>query len=98
MEFTRNRYFMSGMLLILLGIQFRMVHSFVLNEPATRTLIKLSKNGPVAANNTSPLNTLFMQVTPSPRKQVVPPRWLGLAMVAVGVVISLHALAMPRTN
>jgi hypothetical protein len=98
MEFTRNRYFMAGMLLILLGIQFRLVHSFVLNEPATRTLIKLSKNGPVAANNTSPLNTLFMQVAPSPKKQVVPPRWLGLAMVAAGVVISLHAMAMPRTN
>jgi disulfide bond formation protein DsbB len=98
MEFTRNRYFMAGMLLILLGIQFRMVHSFVLNEPATRTLIKLSKNAPVAASTPSTFNQFFMQVTPSPRKQVVPPRWLGLAMVAVGVVISLHALAMPRTG
>lgn len=96
MEFTRNRYFMLGMLLILLGIQFRMVQSFVLNEPATRTLVKLSKNSPAAASNTSALNSFFIQLAPHPKKRVVPPRWLGLAMIAVGAVISLHALAMPR--
>jgi hypothetical protein len=96
MEFTRNRYFMLGMLLILLGIQFRMVQSFVLNEPATRTLVKLSKNSPAAANSGPSLNSFFMQIAPHPKKRVEPPRWLGLAMVAVGAVISLHALAMPR--
>jgi hypothetical protein len=96
MEFTRNRYFMIGMLLILLGVQFRMVQSFVLNEPATRTLVKLSQNSPSAANSGPSLNSFFMQITPHPKKRVVPPRWLGLAMVAVGAVISLHAIAMPR--
>ncbi len=36
MEFDRNRYFMIGILLFLLGMQFRMVESFVLNETSTR--------------------------------------------------------------
>ena len=34
MSITRNRYFLAGILLILLGIQFRMIDSFVLKEPA----------------------------------------------------------------
>ncbi len=97
MEFTRNRYFLVGVLLVMLGVQFRMVHSFVLTEEATRTLFKISKQSPVASSNPNTLTSLFMQVSPtSPKKQIVPPRWLGLAMIAVGAVISLHALAMPR--
>ncbi len=36
MSMYRNRYFLLGVLLLLLGIQFRMVDSFVLNESATR--------------------------------------------------------------
>jgi hypothetical protein len=95
MQFTRNRYFMAGALLILLGIQFRLVQSFTLNEPATRTLAKITKQNPVASN--SPTMTSFlMQVYPNPKMKVEPPRWLGLAMVAVGAVVALHAMAMPR--
>ncbi len=96
MEFNRNRLFMVGMLLILLGVQFRMVQSFVLNEPTTRTLIKLSKNAPASVTNNSSIDNFLVQVAPNPKKRIEPPRWLGLAMVAVGAVVSLHALAMPR--
>lgn len=96
MGLTRNRYFMSGLLLILLGIQFRLVQSFVLNEPTTRTLIKLSKKSPMVSSGSSLLEDFVMQVGASPKKRIEPPRWLGLAMVAVGAVISLHAVALPR--
>lgn len=98
MEFTRNRYFMTGVLLILLGVQFRLVQSFVLTESATRSLIRFSKSAPVAANDSLSLNSLFVQAVPKPRKRVEPPRWLGLAMIAVGAVFSLHAMAMPRQH
>lgn len=97
MPFTRNRYFLIGVLLIMLGVQLRMVHSVVLTEDATRALFKLSKQAPVASSNPNTLTNFFMQVTPtSPKKQIAPPRWLGLAMIAAGSVVSLHALAMPR--
>lgn len=96
MGLTRNHYFMAGVLLVLLGVQFRLVQSFVLNEPATRTLIKISKRAPGAASGEASLNEFLVQVAPNPKKRVEPPRWLGLAMVAVGAVLSLHALAMPR--
>lgn len=95
MQFTRNRYFMAGMLLVLLGIQFRLVQSVVLNETTTRVLARLSKQSPVADNSPS-MTSFLMQVHPNPKKTVQPPRWLGLAMVAVGAVIALHAMAMPR--
>lgn len=95
MQFTRNRYFMAGMLLVLLGIQFRLVQSVVLNETTTRVLAKITKQNPVAASSPS-MTSFLMQVHPSPKKRVEPPRWLGLAMVAVGAVVALHAMAMPR--
>ncbi len=94
MQMTRNRYFMLGVLLILFGIQFRMCESFVLNESATRTLSRMTKQSQMANNDS--MNNFLMQVHPKPTKRVSPPRWLGLAMIAVGSVISLHAIAMPR--
>jgi hypothetical protein len=95
MQFTRNRYFMAGMLLVMLGIQFRLVQSFVLNEPTTRALARISKQNPVASNAPS-MASFLIQVYPNPKKSVEPPRWLGLAMVTVGAVVALHAMAMPR--
>lgn len=95
MQLTRNRYFMLGVLMILLGIQFRMIDSFVLNEPTTRALARMTKQSSVAANDS--FTNFMMQVHPKPTKRVTPPRWLGLAMIAVGSVISLHAIAIPRS-
>lgn len=94
MSMYRNRYFLAGVLLILLGIQFRMVHSFVLNEKATRVLARVTKSTPVADN--SSMTALWMNVHPKPMKRVELPRWIGLAMIATGVVISCHAIAIPR--
>lgn len=97
MKLSRNQYFMLGTLLILFGIQFRMVQSFVLNEPTTRALIRVSKSNPVTANEGSSLGNFFRDVAvPRPKKKVEPPRWLGLALVALGAVVSLHAVAMPK--
>lgn len=94
MSMYRNRYFLLGVLLILLGVQFRMVDSFVLNEPTTRTLAKVTKSDPIAEN--SIFSSMLMQVAPTPTKRVQPPRWLGLAMIAIGSVVSFHAVAIPR--
>ncbi|MCM2373881.1 hypothetical protein [Aporhodopirellula aestuarii] len=93
---NRNRYFLIGVLLLLLGSQFRMIDSFVLNEPTTRALADMSrKSSPTTSESFS---SFLMQVHPKPTKRVHPPRWLGLAMIAVGSVVSLHALAIPRND
>lgn len=90
----RNRIFLIGLLLILIGIQFRMVESFVLNEPTTRALARVTNTQPVASSDM--VSSLLMQVAPAPRKRVEPPRWIGFALIAGGAVVSLHALSMPR--
>ena len=91
----RNRYFLAGILLVLLGAQFRMIDSFLLNESATRVLAKVSRQ-PIASNQTR-FGSFFWNNAPSNlvMKQIHPPRWLGLAMMAVGVVFSFHAIAIP---
>jgi hypothetical protein len=94
MSLYRNRYFLVGILLILLGLQFRRVESFVLNEQSTRFMAKMTDTPLV--DNSTPIGAFFEPVTPKPRKRVRPPRWLGLSMIAVGCVITFHALVIPK--
>ncbi|MCA9132457.1 MAG: hypothetical protein KDA45_04860 [Planctomycetales bacterium] len=96
MEFDRNRYFMIGILLFLLGIQFRMVESFVLNETSTRALAKMVKDSPLASQDFG--TQLYLEVHPSPKKKVQPPHWLGWALLSSGGVICLHAMVLPKTR
>ena len=85
---------MVGVLLFLIGIQFRMIDSFVLNESSTRALHRIAKNSQIASNNVA--TNMYMQVAPSPKKTVKPPNWLGWALLTVGGVISLHAMVLPK--
>lgn len=94
MKFNRNHYFLIGMLLILFGIQFRLVDSFVLNERCTKALDRVMRKTPVASND--PLSAFVIQVHPNPTKRVRPPRWIGAAMVVSGIVVSLHSFALRR--
>lgn len=94
MSITRNRYFLLGILLVLLGIQFRMIDSFVLKERASRVLARFNKTTPVADN--SGMSSMLMQIYPKPVNRIRPPRWMGLAMITLGAVISFHALVIPK--
>lgn len=93
-DWDRNRYFTLGIVLILLGIQFRSIESFVLSEPATRALHRFARRSQIAANDG--MTDVYMSVAPSPKKTVTPPNWFGWALLAAGGVISLHAVAMPK--
>ena len=94
MDFDRNRYFMFGVLVFLLGIQFRMVESFVLNETSTRALARIAKDTQLASNDFGTQMVLAMH--PSPKKTIKPPSWLGWAMLTVGGVMCLHAMVLPK--
>ena len=89
MDINRNQYFMAGVVLLLFGIQFRVVEKFVLNEPATRIIhqqrLSLTGESPTA----SPLSGL----TP---KVVEPPEWSGWCLMSIGAVLILHSLALQR--
>lgn len=96
MELNRHHYFILGIVVLLLGVQLRMVESYQLNEDATRWLMERSNDPGVKAVKTA--TELFPAAGPLPRKTVVPPQWLGWAALSLGSVLVLHSLALPRPN
>ena len=93
MEINRNQWFMIGLVVVALGVQFRMVQSFVLNEETTKILAERLKKDDTAAPVFIPA---LDAPPPESRRTIEPPRWLGFMLIASGAVIVLHSLAMPR--
>jgi uncharacterized membrane protein HdeD (DUF308 family) len=87
-EFNRNQFFMIGVLVLLLGVQFRLVDSATLNEKTTRFLAQ--RSGATTSSIASILPTSTV------RKVVHPPTWLGWSLMSVGGVCILHSLAMKK--
>jgi hypothetical protein len=89
-ELNRNHYFMAGVVLLLLGVQLRIVDSYVLNEQSTRILTPQA-----ASTGLMAVRPLIQSVSPSTQHKVVkPPEALGWALMSIGSVLILHALAM----
>jgi hypothetical protein len=99
MELNRNQFMLIGFLLFLLGLQFRLVDTFVLNEPSTRFLAKRSAQ---AESPTSPWKLPLSMAAngqipiPAQRTRIRPPRWLSYALLSVGAVLMLHSIAMKK--
>ena len=72
MEINRNQYFLAGLVVLLLGLQFRSVDSFMLNEKVTRFLAQRTQTSDQFA-----MQNFVPPVGPIPRKIVRPPHWLG---------------------
>jgi len=93
MDINRNQWFMIGIVLLLLGVQLKLVDSYVLNERVSQKIAERSGN-PVASP--SPFPRFLSTVSPTPRKVIEPPSWLGWAVLSVGAVVTLHSLAMKK--
>jgi hypothetical protein len=82
----RHHLLLAGLLLFLIGVKFRLVESFTLNERSSRFVAaQLGDGGRPAAWSAAALPL---------RKVVEPPRWLGLALMSVGAVITVKSLSM----
>ena len=90
MELNRNQFFMIGVVVVLLGVQFRLIDSITLNEKTTQFLLAHSGSG-AAGGITSMLATAEV-----PKKVVHPPQWLGWSLMSIGAVCILHSLAMKK--
>lgn len=99
MELNRNHFFLLGVVLILLGIQFRYVSAIVLNDKASQFVASKMKSAPTPVANRPSLTTNMMAspVMPS-RRTIELPRWLGYSLISVGTVLVLHAVAMNKPS
>jgi hypothetical protein len=97
MEFNRNQILMAGLVVLLLGIQMRVVEAFILNEHATQFLarrIQQIKGHQVASASDVP--SLFASQGPIAQHRLAPPDWLGFSFVSVGSVLVLYSLALKK--
>jgi len=82
---SRHHLLLAGLLLFFVGMKFRVVESFTLNDRSSRFVAaQLGDGGSQQA---------FWQSGPA-RKVVHPPRWLGLALMSVGAVATVKGLTM----
>ncbi len=98
MELNRNQYFLIGIVVVLLGVQLRMVDAYVLNAPTTKFVVDKfgSADKQAAANATIPSLETVGSGASSSMRTVKPPVWAGWAAISIGAVLVLHSLAMPR--
>ncbi|MEQ8848552.1 hypothetical protein [Botrimarina sp.] len=94
MDLNRNQFFAIAVFLVLLGVQFRMVSSYVLTPETTRFLAERAQQG------ADPVGSLA-GATPElpanlPPKSVSPPDWLGWCLISVGAVLFFHSLTMSK--
>lgn len=94
MDINRNQCFLIGLVILYLGLQFRMIDSVQLTPEFTKILAQQSGHPMVAANNA--VQSLIGQPASVPPKTVQPPEWLGWALVSFGIVLILHSMAMKK--
>lgn len=109
MEMNRNHFLLIGLVVLFLGIQFRRVEKYVLNEPTSRFIAERTGAGGTPAVPEG--NPLFSQQNaslsqgnaalpqppiPAARRTFAPPKWLGWVCVSVGGVLVLQSLAMRK--
>ena len=93
MDITRYHFFLVGTVLVLLGLEFRLVDSVVLTPKATRFLAEQTGNPAVAAGD-----ALAGGEAALPSKVFRPPEWLSWFLVSVGSVLILQSCAMPKPS
>jgi hypothetical protein len=93
-EINRNQYFIAGLILLLVGLQVRMVESYVLNEKASRFVAERLSAVSRGADGT--VGPFVPALGPTPRRTLRPPVWLGYFVISIGAVLILHSLAMKR--
>lgn len=84
----RQTILLIGLLVFFAGIQFRMVQSFTLSDFSSRFVV--SQPAPVSTGN----NPAWPGS--AGRKVVEPPRWLGLALMSVGSILTLRSMKAPK--
>ena len=89
-----QRFFIAGVLALVIGFQLRSVDSFVLTPRASAAIEKNVRRSQLRTTN--PYDSVMMTGIPTTRKTVRPPRWMGWALLSVGAVLVLHGATVRR--
>lgn len=92
MELNRNQYFFIGLVVLLIGVQLRMVSSYTLTHEATKFLA----NRASTSASDSALLAISSDMGARHQKVIHPPEWIGWCLMSVGGVLILHSLAMRK--
>ncbi|MEK6233280.1 MAG: hypothetical protein N2C14_01060 [Planctomycetales bacterium] len=96
-KFDRNKCLALGTLILLLGLQFRVVERVVLTQEVTNAAAKIRPAKSEAAP--SALQRLLPSMGPTVgRASFEPPSWIGLALISVGAVLTLQSFVMPNVE
>ena len=92
---NRHHFFLTGLVLLYLGLQFRFVETFVLNSKTSTFLAqRFGSETSITANQMA--RFLPTSMSGPITRSVTPPEWIGWALISIGSVLVLHALAMPK--
>jgi len=94
MDLNRNQFFFLGIVILLVGVQFRAVSAFVLTPRTTQFIAE--RTGHASDATSQSYFNATSGTSAAPRKVVEPPEWLGWCLMSIGAVLILHSLAMKR--
>jgi hypothetical protein len=96
MEITRNQYYLAGLVLFFLGIQFRMIETVELTPAFTRFLAERTGHPLAAVSATTQILAQSDKV--GPKKTVCPDDWVGYSLLSAGIILVFHSWGMPRPS
>jgi hypothetical protein len=95
MEINRNQYFLAGLVLLFLGLQFRFIDTVELAPKFSEFLAEKTGHQTLAAVSAT-TRTANPFDKPIARKTYQPPDWLGWSLLSIGSVLILHSWAMQK--
>ena len=88
--FNRHQLLMAGLIVLLLGTQFRLVQTYVFADTASPYIEPL-----LTLQNES--TSQLQQALPLARQYVLHiPDWMGWLLLSIGGALVLHSLSIPR--
>jgi hypothetical protein len=85
MQIRRQHLFVTGLVLLLLGIQFRMIERYVLNDTSTRLLAKYF--GEPAHTPDGAVARVFLASGAPANYTIRPPRWISYSLLSAGFIL-----------
>ena len=96
MDVNRNQYYMAGLVLLFLGIQFRMIEAVDLKPQITKMFVEKGQQPLMDIN--SGLQSVMHPTQAPTTTHYAPPEWWGWMLVSAGSVLVLHSWALPKAG